>query len=157
MSTKEDIFSVGPSQPEMIGFPTGSRFVDFCERVGNRNSRRAGGLSKPFFSHVIDVFVAQTTTVIMNKSNKIQEAEVQLKDREHYKPLEAPMVNTTQTKVNQIIDKLYRGKHKGKERIHPRHQNSLQADGNLSIYTFYLVPPSGGKKRLYQRRSNKTA
>ena len=33
-----------------------------------------------------------TTTVIMNKSNKIQEA-------------------TTQTKVNQIIDKLHRGKH----------------------------------------------
>ena len=26
-----------------------------------------------------------------------------------------------------------------------------------SIYPFYLVPPSGGKKRLYQRRSNKTA
>ena len=44
-----------------------------------------------------------TTTVIMNKSNKIQEAEVQ--------PLEAPMVNITQTKVNQIIDKLNRGKH----------------------------------------------
>ena len=32
--------------------------------------------------------------------------------------------------------------HKG---IHPRHQNSLQADGNLSIYPFYLVPPSGVK------------
>ena len=52
-----------------------------------------------------------TRTVIMNKSNKIQEAEVQLENREHYKPLEAPMVNTTQTKVNQIIDKLHRGKH----------------------------------------------
>ena len=52
-----------------------------------------------------------TTTVIMNKSNKIQEAEVQLENREHYKPLGAPMVNTTQTKVNHIIDKLHRGKH----------------------------------------------
>ena len=52
-----------------------------------------------------------TTTVIMNKSNKIQEAEEQLESREHYKPLEAPMVNITQTKVNQIIDKLNRGKH----------------------------------------------
>ena len=48
-----------------------------------------------------------TTTVIM-KSNKIQEAEVQLENREHYKPLEAPMVNMTQTKVNQIIDKIHR-------------------------------------------------
>ena len=50
-----------------------------------------------------------TTTVIMNKSNKMQEAEVQLENREHYKPLEAPMVNITQTKVNQIIDKLVGG------------------------------------------------
>ena len=52
-----------------------------------------------------------TTTVIINKSNKIQEAEVQLENREHYKPLEAPMVNMTQTKFNQIIDKLHRGKY----------------------------------------------
>ena len=29
----------------------------------------------------------------------------------YYKPLEAPMVNITQTKVNEIIDKLHRGKH----------------------------------------------
>ena len=47
-----------------------------------------------------------STTVIMNKSNKIQEAEVQLENREHYKPLEAPMGNIAQTKV-----KLHRGKH----------------------------------------------
>ena len=39
----------------------------------------------------------------------MQEAEVQL--REHYKPLQARMVKTTQTKVNQIIEKLHRGKH----------------------------------------------
>ena len=32
---------------------------------------------------------------------------MQLENREHYKPLEAPMVNTTQTKVIQIIDKLH--------------------------------------------------
>ena len=52
-----------------------------------------------------------TTAVIMNKSNKLQEAEVQLKIREHYKPLQARMVKTTQTKVNQIIEKLHQGKH----------------------------------------------
>ena len=52
-----------------------------------------------------------TTAVIMNKSNKMQEAEVQLKIRVHYKPLQARMVKTTQTKVNQIIEKLHRGKH----------------------------------------------
>ena len=42
-----------------------------------------------------------TTAVIMNKSNRLQEAEVQLKIREHYKPLQAPMVKTTQTKEGQ--------------------------------------------------------
>ena len=53
---KKDIFSVGPSQPEMIGLPTGTGLCFFCKCVEKRNSRRAGGLSKPFFSHVIDVF-----------------------------------------------------------------------------------------------------
>ena len=36
---------------------------------------------------------------------------MQLENREHYKPLEAPMVNMTQAKVNQIIDKLHWGKY----------------------------------------------
>ena len=59
------------------------------------------------------------------------------------------------TKIGQATSGVQRREiHKG---IHPRHQSSLQADGNLSIYPFYLVPPSGDKKRLYQRRSNKTA
>ena len=52
-----------------------------------------------------------TTTVIMDKTNKKKEAEVQLEHTEHYKHLETPMMNTTQTKVNQIIDKLHQGKH----------------------------------------------
>ena len=30
--------------------------MDFCERVEDRNSRRAGGLRKLFLCHVIDVF-----------------------------------------------------------------------------------------------------
>ena len=33
------------------------------------------------------------------------------------------------------------------KKIHPRHQNSLQADGNLSIYPVYLVPTLPGVKR----------
>ena len=49
--------------------------------------------------------------VIMNKTDKIHEAEVQLEKREHYQPLEAPMVKTTQQEVNNIIDELHRGKH----------------------------------------------
>ena len=30
--------------------------MDFCKLVEDRNSRRAGGLRKPFSCHVIDVF-----------------------------------------------------------------------------------------------------
>ena len=45
----------------------------------------------------------------------MQEADAQLENRQHCKLLEAPMVNTPQTKVNQIIDKLHRGKHKLKQ------------------------------------------
>ena len=38
------------------------------------------------------------------------------------------------------------------KKIHPRHQNSLQADGNLSISgPVYFVPPSGAKKRALRK------
>ena len=36
-----------------------------------------------------------TTTVILNKRDKIQEAQVQLDNRDHYRPLENPMVTDT--------------------------------------------------------------
>jgi len=52
-----------------------------------------------------------TTTVIMNKSDKIKEAQVQLDIREHYKPLDKPMVNDTNQRVNEIITQLHQGKH----------------------------------------------
>ena len=52
-----------------------------------------------------------TTTVIMNKTDKIYEAKVQLDNREHYKTLEAPMVQTTKEKVNDLINQLHQGKH----------------------------------------------
>ena len=47
----------------------------------------------------------------MDKTAKINEAQVQLDNREHYKTLKAPMVKTTQEKVNEIINLLHRGKH----------------------------------------------
>ena len=52
-----------------------------------------------------------TTTVIMNKTEKIKEASVQLDNRDHYKPLKAPIVKNTQEKVNEIINQMHRGKH----------------------------------------------
>ena len=54
MSTNADNFSVGPETPEIIGLP--NRFVDF--RKGLKivwNSRRVWRLTKPFFSHFVNV------------------------------------------------------------------------------------------------------
>ena len=52
-----------------------------------------------------------TTTVIMNKTEQIKEAQVQLDNRDHYKPLKTPIVKNTQEKVNKIINRMHRGKH----------------------------------------------
>ena len=52
-----------------------------------------------------------TTTVLMNKTDKIDEALVQLKNREHYQPLRIPMVKDTQERVNKRISLLHWGKH----------------------------------------------
>ena len=52
-----------------------------------------------------------TTTVIMNKADKIYEAQVQLDNRKHYERLKAPMVKTTQEKVNDLINQLHQGEH----------------------------------------------
>ena len=52
-----------------------------------------------------------STTVILNKGDKIQEAQVQLDNRDHYRPLENPMVTETLRKVNELIAKLHNGKH----------------------------------------------
>jgi len=49
--------------------------------------------------------------VILNKRDKIQEAQVQLDNRDHYRPLENPMVTETLRKVNELIAKLHVGKH----------------------------------------------
>ena len=52
-----------------------------------------------------------TTTVILNKRDKIQEAQVQLDNRDHYRPLENPMVTDTLKKDNELIAQLHNGKH----------------------------------------------
>ena len=52
-----------------------------------------------------------TTTVITNKADKIYEAKVQLDNRKHYERLKAPMVKTTQEKVNDLISRLHQGEH----------------------------------------------
>ena len=51
------------------------------------------------------------TTVIMNKTEKMEEAKVQFDNRLHNKPLRSPIVKNTQKRVNEIIDQMHRGKH----------------------------------------------
>jgi hypothetical protein len=49
-----------------------------------------------------------TTTVIMNKCDKINEAQTQLNNREHYKPLEDPMVMGTSQRVNELVSQMHK-------------------------------------------------
>ena len=44
-----------------------------------------------------------TTTVAMNRKDKINEGQVQLNDRNNYPPLDQPMVETTALKANALI------------------------------------------------------
>ena len=46
-----------------------------------------------------------TTTVIMNKADKVYEANVQLENRKHNERLKAPMVKTTQEKFNYLFSR----------------------------------------------------
>ena len=52
-----------------------------------------------------------SSTVVLNKEDKIKEGQIQLDDRENYKPLETPMVVETSRRVKKLIDKLYKEKH----------------------------------------------
>ena len=52
-----------------------------------------------------------TTTVIMNKQDQIREAQEQLDNRTQYLLLDIPMAESTQERVQRIIDTLYHEKH----------------------------------------------
>ena len=47
----------------------------------------------------------------MNKTDKIQEGQVQLDDRKNYMPLETPMVQETSRRVEEIINDLHQEIH----------------------------------------------
>ena len=47
-----------------------------------------------------------TTTVVMDRENKLAEGQSQLNDRKNYQPLAKPMVDTTSMKVRQLIKSL---------------------------------------------------
>ena len=53
----------------------------------------------------------ETTTVIMNKQDKIREGQILLDERENYKPLSSPMALKTSQKAKEIINALHHGDH----------------------------------------------
>ena len=48
-----------------------------------------------------------TTTVVMNRENKINEGQKQLDDRNNYQPLDEPMVRDTSQRVKHLINALH--------------------------------------------------
>ena len=49
-----------------------------------------------------------TTTVIMNKEDKIKEGQIQLDNTDHYKFIDHPMVVETATKVQKVVEEMYK-------------------------------------------------
>ena len=52
-----------------------------------------------------------TTTVIMNRTDKLNEGQVQIDDIHNYRPLDNPMVGTTAKKVHRLIQSLLQEGH----------------------------------------------
>ena len=52
-----------------------------------------------------------TTTVIMNRTDKLNEGQVQIDDIHNYRPLDNPMVDTTAKKVHRLIQSLLQEVH----------------------------------------------
>ena len=76
----------------------------------NKGERKALKTLKSNNEINIKKAVKGTMTVIMNKSDKIQEGQVQLEDTDYYQPLDQPMVVETANKVAALIQELYDGK-----------------------------------------------
>ena len=52
-----------------------------------------------------------TTTVITNRTDKLNEGQVQIDDMHNYRPLDNPMVGTTPKKVHRLIQSLFQEGH----------------------------------------------
>jgi len=50
-----------------------------------------------------------TNTVVMTNEDKLNEGQLQLNVREHYRPLESPMVEETGKRVLNLINELFQG------------------------------------------------
>lgn len=76
-----------------------------------------------------------SATVIMNKSEYINEAQRQLSNTLHYKKLSQPVYPNVTAKVNQILDKLHK-----KKTINKKQLEYLQVPENPRNRQLYLVP-----------------
>ena len=52
-----------------------------------------------------------STTVVINKNDKIREGQIQIDDQNNYSPLVEPMVKETHNKVSRLISELHHGNH----------------------------------------------
>ena len=52
-----------------------------------------------------------STTVVINKTDKIREGQIQIDDEHNYRPLPEPMPKETHNKVLRLITDLHREKH----------------------------------------------
>ena len=52
-----------------------------------------------------------TTTVIMNKQDKMQEGQILLNEKENYKPLTLPMALETSQEAKELVNALHHGDH----------------------------------------------
>ena len=48
--------------------------------------------------------ISQFIAVVMNKTDKIREGQIQIGDKHNYRPLSQPMVKETHSKVLRLID-----------------------------------------------------
>ena len=55
--------------------------------------------------------ISQFIAVVMNKTDKIREGQIQIGDKHNYRPLSQPMVKETHSKVLRLITDLHRENH----------------------------------------------
>ena len=63
--------------------------------------------ARKYYRAIISQFIA----VVMNKTDKIREGQIQIDDKHNYRPLSEPMVKETHSKVLRLITDLHRENH----------------------------------------------
>ena len=75
------------------------------------NERQALKELKQNNNIIVEKADKETTTVIMNKQDKIREGQILLDEKENYKPPSSPIALETPLKAKEIINALHNGNH----------------------------------------------